>query len=444
MHPFDALGQLLVEIQLLRAEQWRQISHGHESDADLSALLDRLQQLSAWWTDAPTPALTPYQRKCIKRLSDADRAARLRKMLRWNNYLVLDELGEGGMGIVYKCWDLAEKRFVAIKRIKGSSVETHRRFRREARIQRHLHHPCIAQFLQLARFKRATLLILEYIEGRTLAAEVKARGPIPWQEAARWTLDILRARLKIIHRDLKPSNISLPQQTMEASAKLLDMGLAKCLDPSALTQSTMQDALTAGNALLGTYEYMAPEQWRGAEDIVLASDIYSLGCTLFFTLSGGRPPFVADSLVSYCNAHTNTPPPRLATASPAMPDALDALLQQMLAKNPAKRGSAAQLLKRFESLLGATSGAHIPLPDKASEPKTPAAKRPAPRPSDTPLPAEDRFTPFPSSSRVPLWGLRTFVRALFISRGGLALVVFLLLLGGLAALGLLMLSISWY
>jgi serine/threonine protein kinase len=448
MHPLDPLGELLVQIQLLREEQWRQACQGLGADDDLDAVLGRMQVLPAWWAcRGSTPALTDYQRKWIKRLYGRDRTARLKKALRWDNYLILDEVGEGGMGVVYKAWDLPEGRLVAIKRIKGGSAETYRRFRREARIQKYLSHPRIAHFLKLVRSRRATLLVLEYIEGRTISQEVKARGPIPWQEAVRWTMDILHAleyahRLKIIHRDLKPSNIILQKQPTGVSAKLLDLGLAKCLDPSSMTQTKTKDALTVGDALLGTFEYMAPEQWRGAEEVVPASDIYSLGCTLFFALTGGRPPFVANSLVAYCNAHTNTPPPRLPASQPRVPEALNALLQQMLSKNPAKRRSSAELLKQFGNLLRMGSDARVspegaavdPVPSPHVRPRqaplphhTPEPKRQTTFPTTPPVPADDRFAPFPPSSVVNVSGPRAFWRAFLLSRGLFSRVFFILL-----------------
>lgn len=465
MHAFDSLGELLVELQVLRLEQWRQLRPELPADADLSVVLERLAKLPAWWSaDGSTPALTDYQRKWIKRLYERNQTGRLKKALRWGDYLILSELGEGGMGVVFKGWDLPEGRPVAIKRIKGNSADTYRRFRREARIQKHLSHPRIAHFLKLTRFKGATLLVLEYIDGRTMNQEVKARGPIPWREAVRWILDILHAleyvhRLKIIHRDLKPSNIILhgsgqlavssgqlggagPSARRSArtrdshelatsdggplSAKLLDLGLAKCLDPSALPQATIQDALTVGDAILGTFEYMAPEQWRGAEEIVPASDIYSLGCTLFFALTGGKPPFVANSLVAYCNAHTSLPPPRLSEVQPGLPSALDALVQQMLSKDPARRGTPAQLIKQFSNLLR-QEPEEVVRPKRTSvDADTPRPFRPpmAPprQPSDTAAPqrpmalpsvaGDDRFSPFPSSTEVNVSGLRAVWRAL--------------------------------
>src|SRR5579883_191547 len=448
----DSLGQLLIDIQLLREEQWKEVHRQLAPDADLPTVLDRVQALPAWWAaGASIPALTVYQRKWIKRLCEKDRLPRLEKALRRGDYLILEELGEGGMGIVYKAWDFQEKQLVAIKQIKRVSLDAYRRFRREARIQKRLSHPFVVRFLKLARVRGDTLLVQEYITGRTIDEEVKARGPIPWQEAARWTLDILDAleyahRLKIIHRDLKPSNIMLDQHPSGVRAKLLDLGLAKCLDPTSMSQTTTKDAVTVGDALLGTFEYMAPEQWRGAEAIVPASDIYSLGCTLFFILSGGRPPFTADSLVAYCNAHTNTPPPRLTAAQPAIPDALDALVQQMLSKEPAQRGTPTRLIKQFRRLLRPFDPSLPPVGPKSSLPRssrrnalpthTPAPKRPLSLPRLESPPGDERFMPFASGSEVNVSGFRTFLRAFFVSRG-LFRRVFFLFLFVLAVLGIL-------
>jgi serine/threonine-protein kinase len=460
---FDSLAEILIEIQLLREEQWQEVRRRLTPEVDLQTVLDRVQELTAWWSaGAPVPALTAYQRKRIQRLFEKGRLARLKGALRRGDYLILEELGEGGMGIVYKAWDFQEGCLVALKQIKKVSGETYRRFRREARIQKRLCHPNVVRFIKLARVRSDTLLIQEYIEGRTLEEEVKARGPIPWQEAVCWLLDVLGAlehahRLKIIHRDLKPSNIILHQQPSGTRAKLLDLGLAKCLDPSSMSQTTTRDAVTVGDALLGTFEYMAPEQWRGAEEIVPASDIYSLGCTFFYVLTGGRPPFVADSLVAYCHAHTNTPPPRLNTAQPAIPASLDALMQQMLSKAPAQRGTPTRLIKQFRKLLSPTA------PDRpprslgrrriSSQPTPLGPPRRNPLPSHTPAPkdpmrlprleappADDRFRPFADASEVNVSGVRNFLRAFLVSRGLFRRGLFLIFLA-LAVVGMLLLCL---
>ncbi|HEY7314777.1 MAG TPA: serine/threonine-protein kinase [Gemmataceae bacterium] len=453
MLSLDALGELLIQIRLLSENQWRKARQRPGADADLAALLHRLRKLPAWWDRAGSaPALTDYQVKWIKRLAEKDQTKRLKKTLRLDRYLILRQLGEGGMGVVYKAWDLTEERLVALKRIKGGSIDTQRRFRREARIQKHLSHPYITRFLRLVRSPHTTLLVLEYIEGRTLAQEVKARGTVPWPEAVRWIQDVLCAldyvhRLKIIHRDLKPSNIMLHKQSAGTIAKLLDLGLAKCLDPTSMTQTATKDALTVGDALLGTFEYMAPEQWRGAEDIVPASDVYSLGCSLFFALTGG-PPFVANSLVAYCNAHTNTPPPPLPALQPSAPAALNDILRQMLSKKTVNRPSPAELLRQFGNLLEPGSQASINVVDghggparevrpTPSAPRTPIPKQATTRPVVPLAPADDRFAPFPPSASVNVAGWRPFWRALFLSRG-LFFKVLLLLLALLTAAGVLL------
>jgi serine/threonine protein kinase len=220
-----------------------------------------------------------------------------------------------------------------------------------------------------------------------------------------------------------------------------------------LAQTTTKDVFTVGDAILGTFEYMAPEQWRGAEEIVPASDIYSLGCTLFFALTGGKPPFVANSLVAYCNAHTSSPPPRLSEKQPGSPEALDTLLQQMLSKDPAKRGSPTQLIKEFSNLLRQESEGALPRKRTTVDADTPRPFRPRKRPprqqGDTaaPLrsmdlptaPADDRFSPFPTSSEVKASGPRAVWRALVASPRRVDLILFLLFLTITIAGGLLLL-----
>jgi serine/threonine protein kinase len=433
---FDSLAEILIEIQLLRREQWLEIRQRLASDSDLHTVLDRIQELPAWWAvGSAAPALTTYQRKWIKHLHEKHRLPRLARALRRGDYLILQVLGEGGIGIVFKAWDFRERRLVAIKQIKKLSTESYRRFRREARIQKRLTHPSIVRFHKLARVRGDTLLVQEYIEGRTIAEEVKARGLIPWQEAVHWILDVLRAleyahRLKIIHRDLKPSNILLHKHAAGVGVKVLDLGLAKCLDPTSMTQTATKDVVTVGDALLGTFEYMAPEQWRGAEEIVSASDIYSLGCTLFYILMGGRPPFVADSLMAFCNAHTNSPPPRMDASRQPVPEALEALVRQMLSKDTAKRGSPTRLIKQFSKLLPRD-------PAKATAPsaRTPLPRRPLVLPR-LQTPPDERFLPFSPDSRVNVSGVRNFLRAFLVSRGLFRRILFLLLIA-LAVAGIL-------
>jgi serine/threonine-protein kinase len=140
---------------------------------------------------------------------------------------------------------------------------------------------------------------------------------------------------------------------------------------------------------------------------------------------------VADSLVAYCNAHTNTPPPRLREVRPDVTDALDALVQQMLSKDPAKRGSPARLLKDFGNLL--------PPPPAAPRPR-PAPDRPRALPPAEPPPPDDRFAPFPPESRGHVSGARTFVRALLVSRGLLTRILFLVLVVLVAAVTWLLLN----
>jgi serine/threonine-protein kinase len=213
-----------------------------------------------------------------------------------------------------------------------------------------------------------------------------------------------------------------------------------------MTQTATKDAVTVGDALLGTFEYMAPEQWRGAEEIVPASDIYSLGCTLFYMLTGGRPPFTADSLVAYCHAHTHTPPPRLTPSQPTIPDALDALVQQMLSKEPAKRGTPSRLIKQFRKLLRPVDPSLPPAGPKSSLPRpsrrnplptnTPAPKRPMSLPRLDSPPEDAPFMPFAPASEVNVSGVRAFLRAFLVSRG-LSRRVLLVILFVLAVLGVL-------
>lgn len=192
-------------------------------------------------------------------------------------YEVVSKIGEGGMGEVYRAVDTRLDRTVAIKRVKGEFSE---RFEREARAISALNHPHIATLHDVG----ADYLVMEFVDGKPLA------GPLPLEKALEYGKQILSAleaahRIGIVHRDLKPANILVTK----AGVKLLDFGLAK-MRPKAsavAAEQTVTLALTGENTILGTPQYMAPEQIEGREADA-RSDLFSFGCVFYEMLTGKR------------------------------------------------------------------------------------------------------------------------------------------------------------
>lgn len=212
---------------------------------------------------------------------------------RFGDYELLQELGRGGMGVVYRARQISLNRMVAIKMIlRGqlASASDLARFRAEAEAAARLDHPGIVPVYEVGDVDGRHYFTMKYIEGRTLA-QVLAEGPIPARDAARILAEVAQAihfahQRGVLHRDLKPSNIILDEFQR---AHVMDFGLAK--------QTSDAASLTKTGAVLGTPAYMAPEQAAGARGVVgPASDVYSLGVILYHMLTG-RPPFQAASPV---------------------------------------------------------------------------------------------------------------------------------------------------
>ncbi len=273
----------------------------------------------------------------------AEPAMRLEPGLSLGPYVVVSTLGRGGMGEVYRARDTKLDRDVAIKvlpAVFGSDPDRVVRFQREARTLAALNHPNIAAIYGLEERDGATALVLELVEGPTLADRI-AQGPVPLDEALRiatQVADALEAAHErgIIHRDLKPANIKLRR---DGTVKVLDFGLAK--RPSAADARDLRvDPLTGGGltgdgAILGTVGYMSPEQAAGRA-AVFASDQFSFGVILFELLTGQRP-FARDTSVETLSAIIRDDPPPIGTINPAVPDSLQRLVERCLAKQPEHR-----------------------------------------------------------------------------------------------------------
>jgi serine/threonine protein kinase len=258
-----------------------------------------------------------------------------------DKYIVVDCLGRGGHGVVYKArHHLMPQRFVALKTVDATSLHKSEdalpRFRREIDILARLEHPNVVRAYDVLRTRTQLYLVLEYIEGRDLASLVKERGPLPVPEAVGYVLQAARAlsyahRCGIVHRDLKPANLLV---TRNGIVKLSDLGLARfqAQEPSA--------ELTLKGICLGTLEYMAPEQAEDAARADQRSDLFSLGATLFHLLTG-RLHVSGSSYVHCLTRLLTTPPCPLLEARPDLPVGLAAVVDRLRARDPDDRPATA-------------------------------------------------------------------------------------------------------
>jgi predicted Ser/Thr protein kinase len=255
-------------------------------------------------------------------------------------YRVLKLLGKGGMGAVYLAEHLVMQRQVALKVIQGRLLdlapETLPRFLQEVKAAARLSHPHIVQAYDADRAGSLHFLVMEYIEGTDLASHLSRRGPLPVAEACDYArqaaLGLQEAYEQgMVHRDIKPHNLML---TRTGQVKILDFGLAKFANEQ--NRQAGPGSLTGSGQVMGTADYIAPEQTRDARSIDIRADIYSLGCTLYQLLSG-QLPFAEGSVIEKMIRHASEPPPPLASLRPELPAELLAVVEKMMAKAPSAR-----------------------------------------------------------------------------------------------------------
>jgi eukaryotic-like serine/threonine-protein kinase len=263
-------------------------------------------------------------------------------------YEIVAFLGVGGMGEVYRARDVRLDRSVAIKILRAREAEKSEakaRFHREARAISSLNHPNICHLYDVGEHEGISYLVMEYLEGQTLADRLR-KGPLSLEHVLKYGVDICEGLEKahrdgVVHRDLKPGNIMLTK----TGVKLMDFGLAKSITPpgSRPTEVT-QDPLTAEGTVLGTLQYMAPEQLEG-KDVDRLSDIFSLGAVLY-EMATGKGAFEGKSQLSVMTAILEEDPPPIRSIKPTTPPALDHAIGRCLMKDREERWQTARDLGR--------------------------------------------------------------------------------------------------
>jgi serine/threonine protein kinase len=256
-------------------------------------------------------------------------------------YVVVDYIGHGGHGIVYKArHTLLPNRHVALKMLDASSLHKNdqslTRFRHEVEIVSRLDHPNIVRAYDVIEKRSQLYLVLEYVEGSDLAKQVSQFGPLPIPEAADYALQATRGlayahRRGIVHRDVKPANLLLAQ---DGVVKLADLGLAQVLAKDDLESETIEGITHC------TPGFMAPEQAERADQADVRGDLYSLGATLYHLLTAAMPVKGRSYLQCLQNLLTKSPPP-VASVRPEVPPELAALVDRLLSREPADRPASA-------------------------------------------------------------------------------------------------------
>ena len=297
-----------------------------------------------------------------------------------DKYLILDLVGAGGMGMVFKAIHRTMNRTVAIKMISQHLLSSHeqiKRFQREVRVAATLEHPHIVRAYDADQANGVHFLVLEYVRGETLAQTVRRDGPLSLEAAVDAIMQAARGlghahEQGIIHRDVKPANL---MRNRRGTVKVLDLGLADVDESFRLVQQSSAAVpgsdpiayepsgsdLTQAGALLGTVSYMAPEQSLRANAADARSDTYALGCTLYYLLTG-EPPYAGETVFEVFAQHRDGEIPSLRAKRPDVPAAVEAVCKRMLAKSPDDR------FQSMEELLAALQACGIVAPEDSAKP----------------------------------------------------------------------------
>jgi hypothetical protein len=325
--PLESFLDNLEQSRLLNAGQFAAArEHIAQQGSALTA-----QQLARWLIERTW--LTRWQAKML--LSG-------RKTLILGKYRLLDQLGQGGMGAVFRAQQEGLGRIVALKVMSRQLLKDKgavARFHREIQAAAALTHPNIVAAYDADRVGGTHFLVMEYVAGRTLDEIARQRGQLPIDEACEYirqaAVGLQHAHERgMIHRDIKPANLLVARDDGGGPlVKILDMGLARFS-----SELSEEGGLTRTGQIMGTPDYIAPEQARNTKNADIRSDIFSLGCSLFRLLAG-ELPFPGDTVMAKLMARGMHDARRIGTLRPEVPPALDTIVAQMLARDPAERFS---------------------------------------------------------------------------------------------------------
>jgi serine/threonine protein kinase len=335
----EGLCNLLIGSRLLAADEVRQLHPRWQQQAGGAA--GDAEAFRRWLVDGEH--LTEFQMSQLLR-GHADH-------IFFNDYKLLDRIGRGRMAGVYKAVHQLGQT-VAIKVLppsKARDAQALGRFQREARMAMKLRHPNVVHTFHPGQSNGLQYLVMEYLDGETLDEVLKRRGRLPPVEAARLIYQALQGLAHIheeglVHRDLEPANLMLvpsprpgqPDTTLQATLKILDIGLGRALFDEGGPDAVNSVEMTRAGTLIGTPDYMAPEQARDAHAVDIRADLYSLGCVFYHCLTG-QPPFPDRNPVRVLERHAKEAPRPLREFQADLPDVLQEIVNGMLAKDPAQR-----------------------------------------------------------------------------------------------------------
>lgn len=338
------------------SDQLLQFAHGKLRDSELARVEEHIATCDTcceWIATQPDNTLIALAREVATinvrgpaRLSPAIAKEIPTALVDHPRYRVIEQIGFGGMGAVFQAEHRLMQRMVALKMVQPfllNNEQAVERFRREVQVAARLTHPNIVAAYDADQAGGLNFLVMEYVAGESLEQRIARQGPAAVVDAIDWihqaALGLQHAYEQgMAHRDIKPQNLMI---TADNQIKILDFGLSRLVKERATDSGMLlPDSNTAGethaHTILGTPDYIAPEQIASSRSADTRADIYSLGCTLFFLLTG-RPPFAEGTVSEKLEAHQRAPLPRVHDIRPDVPSGLDGVLQRMTAKRPDER-----------------------------------------------------------------------------------------------------------